>query len=337
MIRLYAALLAIMVGGSASEVAAQRNAAQRIANPSKCGLSHSRDRRTGLPAPADCRSGLAVEVTGGSVAPQERHTAAITFTTSKGERDICSGILLDDRHVLTAGHCGCGIANSYQVTFSQFARKGDLTSNALEIDGGPILYDPLTCLRGIAPGTDLALLRLKKLVPSDVVPAGYPFFFLASDEQMKPVKEMKVVGFGVTETGGIAVRMKAQVPVLTPDCFDPPYNLYCAPFREMILADREGRANPRDTCGGDSGGPVFARRIVSAPECGILPPEEVLTVTQSEDVVVAITSRAAPFTAASSNQPCGQGGIYTLIGRRSIYAWLDRNHVKPQTCLIRRQ
>jgi hypothetical protein len=177
-------------------------------------------------------------------------------------------------------------------------------------------------------------LRLKEFVQEEF-PSGYPFFSLAADEQMKRGEELKVVGFGETETGAVAVRMKAQVPVLTPDCSEQPYNLYCAAFQEMILAERDGRSKPRDTCGGDSGGPVFVRRMVTLPECGFLSEPPILT--QPQDIVAAITSRAAPFTLASSAQPCGQGGIYTLVGRRSVYAWLDQNHVKSQTCLPRKQ
>ena len=217
-----------------------------------------------------------------------------------------------------------------------------------EIEGAPILFDPLTCISGVRPGNDLALIRLKvpfnqknadKTQNIDLIGLEYPFFALASDfrEEMRPGRQLKVVGYGETEIGRIAVRMKASVPVLTPDCMESPHSFYCASFREMIFADRTGSGRvPRDTCGGDSGGPVFVRRMVTMPQCPqntISPPQFESPTTQPQDVLVAITSRAAPLTPSSGSQPCGGGGVYTLIGRRDIYAWFDQNHVATQRCI----
>jgi hypothetical protein len=315
---------------------------------SECLPSYARDRSTGKPARSDCSlrvsksKALRAQISGGESAPDERFTAAIFYKEADQQTYICTGILLDERHILTAGHCGCG--SDYQVTFDQHARMRNPTSGFVEIDGPPILFDPLTCLRRAKPGSDLALLRLKERYagdpnhPSvDLANVGYPAFSLAIDlrAEMKPGAGMKIVGYGETETGGIADRMKASVPVLTTDCFEQPYRLSCAPFLEMILADREGRRIPRDTCGGDSGGPVLVSKKISLPKCLAKPNvdydnEEKFSVLQ--DVLAAITSRAAPFGQTLAGGHCGGGGIYTLVGRRSVYSWFDANHVKPQRC-----
>ncbi len=343
MIRLLALLFVTAAGTAMSQPAPDSPTGQ-----SDCAASYSHDRR-GKPAPSDCSlrasksKNMQAQVSGGVSAPDERFTAAIFYKEANQQTYICTGILLDERHILTAGHCGCG--SDYRVTFTQSAREGDLTSEFLKIDGAPILFDPLTCLRRAKPGSDLALLRLKESYSGDKNNTvdtkfmGYPMFSLAMDlrEQMKPGTGLTIVGYGETETGPIAspVRMKASVPVLTTDCFEQPYRLSCAPFLEMILADREGRRTPRDTCGGDSGGPVLVSKTISLPKCRANPNENLddrpkFPVLQ--DVLAAITSRAAPFAQPLSGGHCGGGGIYTLIGRRSVYAWFDANRVKPQRC-----
>jgi hypothetical protein len=138
------------------------------------------------------------------------------------------------------------------------------------------------------------------------------------------------------------MRMRASVPVLTPDCFDKPtYRVSCMPFLEMILADSYGTRVPHDTCGGDSGGPVFVQKqITTLPKCTENPNENYDNkpkISQEQDVVVAITSRAAPFSQPLRGAHCGGGGIYTLIGRHSVFAWFDANGVKPQKCVTKMQ
>src|SRR5712691_4748621 len=48
------------------------------------------------------------EIINGEVAPDEQHTAAIFYVGTDGKEYICTGVLIDATHLLTAGHCGCG-------------------------------------------------------------------------------------------------------------------------------------------------------------------------------------------------------------------------------------
>jgi hypothetical protein len=236
--------------------------------------------------------------------------------------------LIDAQHVLTAGHCACGRTDSYRVSFEQQPLSGTRIRNEIVIEGEPILFDRFTCATGPLPGRDLALLKISATPAVHRERYGYPKFVLAWDlrDQLMPGTPLKVVGYGETETAGVAVRMKAHVPILTPNCLTRPYNRFCAPFLEMILADRTGNRTPRDTCGGDSGGPVFV--TVKMPACGLTNAPII-----EHEVLVGITSRAAPFTHAFGRQHCGGGGIYTVIGRRSVHEWLAKNGVKPQQCI----
>jgi secreted trypsin-like serine protease len=72
----------------------------------------------------------------------------------------------------------------------------------------------------------------------------------------------------------------------------------------MILAPAANDARPVDTCGGDSGGPVFLM--------GTKGPR-----------LIAVTSRAAPASRNDNPDHCGGGGIYTLLGRKTVLDWLE--------------
>jgi hypothetical protein len=346
------AVLMMAIAAAALYGVATNLAAQGTRGASTCSETYSIDRRTGKPAPFDCSRPVVDQaarlkgfITGGEGAPDERHTAAIFFLDENKQPNTCTGILLDAHHVLTAAHCGCGLSGSYRVVFSEFAQQGAQPNEEIRITRAPILFDPMACIRGISPGNDLALLELEERKVDNKNEFGYPVFALAADyrEKMKPSMSLKVVGYGETETGGSGRRMKASVPIVTPDCFGPPYNLHCAPFQEMILADRSGSRVPRDSCEGDSGGPVFVEADVTLPECtgnlpGNTPPRPIEfepKVTGKQDVLIAVTSRPAPFTQPLVGGHCGGGGTYTLIGRRPVYAWFEQNHVNPQKCVVK--
>ena len=346
----FLALLLIL----AADGALMNLAAQGGPEIASCSSSPSvaTDRRTGRPAPTGCRDTASprtrfkARIVGGEDAPDERYTAAIFYTDTNGKPNICTGALLDSRHVLTAGHCGCGIPESYQVTFNQFARQPSGPDELIRIERGPIQLDPLACAFGIAPGKDLALLRLTKDMLKTPRDFGYPAFALAVDYQERMIsgEALKVVGYGRTETGGVATRKLARIPVLSADCFDPAYMLDCAPFQEMIMADRTGSRTPRDSCEGDSGGPVYIRASVRLPTCETRhfqgEPEQPYEYyleeekeTVMQDVLVAVTSRAAPFAQPLLGGHCGGGSINTLIGRKPVYAWLEANGVRRQRCV----
>ncbi len=351
--RLLGLLLLLAADGALTGLAAQGGP-----EISKCQESSAVDRRTGKPAPSTCARPtlppgmrFRARMTGGNDAPDERFTAAIFYTDAKGKPNICTGALLDNRHVLTAGHCGCGDPKSYQVTFNQFARQPQRVGELFSIERAPILLDPLACAFGVAPGKDLALLRLSTDLLDTPRDFGYPAFALAIDfqERMLLGEALKVVGYGKTETGGIANRKLAMIPVLSTDCFDPAFLLDCAPFQEMIMADRTGSRVPRDSCEGDSGGPVYILAEVKLPACETVGPEspglleepsipyeykkERDKITVVQDVLVAVTSRAAPFSQPLVGGHCGGGSINTLVGTRTVHAWLDANHVRPQRCV----
>jgi hypothetical protein len=253
-------------------------------------------------------------VFGGQPAPQYKYVVGISF--SDGAQDaICTGTLVAKRLVLTAGHCGCG--DNYRIT-QNLDMKG---AKFIRVEGRPLLLDPQTCQRSaVRPGYDLALLQLHEDAEVDDAYVHQALPKLAFDliDRMQRGASLVVVGYGLTENLSNGTRMEASVPVFTRDCAQRQYVAAgCAPFFEMILAATGGVGGRRpDTCSGDSGGPVFG--MVPVPGREPVPS------------LVAVTSRPAPLPQLDTQNHCGGGGIYTVVGRTDVRNWLAQNGVARQ-------
>ena len=113
------------------------------------------------------------------------------------------------------------------------------------------------------------------------------------------------VGYGADEKGTVGVKRHACVSITSAMCgFAAQRDQYgCVPGREMVLSDISGQG--RDTCIGDSGGPVFA--IVNSGPVYFY-------------YLVGITSRGA------NRGRCGQGGIYSLL-TPGVVEWIRNQGV----------
>ena len=242
---------------------------------------------------------------------------AIGFNHANGEPFLCTGTLLSATMVLTAGHCGCGVPGSYGVDFNRDTRRDDF-DRIRNVNGAPILFDPRVCInQQLGGGNDLALIRLVDSAvprpPAANAPklAGFPsdMVFDLRTTLLKGAK-LTAIGYGFTSSNVLGVRMQADIPIFSFDCEERALGQFCAPFAEMILAEAPGPRARDDTCGGDSGGPVF-RFVGDQPR------------------LVGVTSRAAPGLQDNPTLHCGGGGIYTLLGRRTVHDWLLANGVPP--------
>lgn len=238
---------------------------------------------------------------------------AIVYQKPNGKTYICSGTLVARGIVLTAGHCGCGIASSYWVHIREDARGRPHDDDFSGAKGSPILFDQRVCRDGVlAYGNDLALIKLMKEI--DLEGSAASKFHLSSLAfDLRPVVQkgdhLLAVGYGYTESHLIGMRRRANISIYSFTCEEWGLADVCSPFTEMILAEKPGPRVRADTCGGDSGGPVF--RVD----------------TEARMQLVAVTSRAAPGTQDDVSLGCGGGGIYTLIGRTSVKQWLQFNGV----------
>lgn len=253
------------------------------------------------------------------IAKDPRNATVGIYFRGRDGGEICTGVFIANGLLLTAGHCACAPPETYIIALNRnmplgvYERSDAKTvlkndPDSLGLKRAPIPFDPGQCARGaLVPGSDLALL----VVDLDGVLCGEKGSPPCATEFREPVwsllKTMRagasvsVIGLGQTETNARGEKRIVDIPILSPACYPERFNQNCAPFKEMIIS---GPGN-KDSCGGDSGGPVFLRR-------------------DSKFLLIAITSREAPGLVAGAGD-CGGGGIYTLLGRRSVLAWIDEN------------
>ncbi len=220
------------------------------------------------------------------------NTAKINYREG-GSKALCSGVLVSDDTVLTAGHCACGSRSTYTATI----RNGGTTLFVSAL----VLFPGFQCSTSSVPqpGRDLALLKLVR--KTDIPPPPIATIWEAKDQA---TGTLQIVGFGLTDNGSFGTQFEAAVPVQSWTCVESwALDQGCSAYREFILTEPGTR--PSDTCGGDSGGPVFAG--------------------PNSDWLVGITSRG--LSTGRFKPACGQGGIYETVARKPVITWLAEHGV----------
>jgi hypothetical protein len=260
-------------------------------------------------------SGKEGRMYGGSLARACENLDAVAIVDNR-EKVICSGLLVDRRHVLTAAHCVCALnGGDGTVVLGETAvsaSTGPLQlRRTLAFQSGDIrtpLENPCPTVNGTAVrrGRDIALIALSEAAPAKLAcgmsSTASPIAKIApiSAHFDPAVLTVRAAGFGRTESGSSGAKLYAHIGVFSRICGPESvsYRYGCIAGRETLLVDPAGL---RDTCGGDSGGPVYIK-------------------SGNSFLAYAITSRGLPGSG------CGAGGIYSLI-TPGVVSWMRRNGV----------
>ncbi|EHK80070.1 peptidase S1 and S6 chymotrypsin/Hap [Sinorhizobium meliloti CCNWSX0020] len=217
----------------------------------------------------------------------------------------CSGVLLSPNHVVSAAHCLCAMDNPIVIVGTHAVLP---EPRRLEVDASKSV-GMINCTslsdRDRAPAAikdgDVALYFLKEPVRDiptrQVAPPG-----MISDTAM-----VRAVGWGATGNPGAEPgKFVADIQIASVDCSSIPNeegrDWGCRAQHEMVAA------GVRDTCEGDSGGPVY-----------------VFAQTEIALYLAGITSRAYDL-----NKRCGGGGIYVKLATPPVIDWLKQQGVPEE-------
>lgn len=218
-------------------------------------------------------------------------------------QSICTGILMPQNVILTAGHCVSRTLKTMKVTFPSYrdcsGNRSISQDKTFKVDRVIIhpTYnrdDPDSKGNGIHSilknfNFDMALIRLKGIAPSEYQPLPLP----DSNLDLSFVKQFILMGFGKDEKGELG---ELKMTHLTQENLQD-YDLNSP---SMYFHQRY-----RGICSGDSGGPVLA-------------------VKNNNIVLVGISSSVVKKKESSDGEFCQQGAVFVST---SYYSdWIKEAH-----------
>jgi hypothetical protein len=227
---------------------------------------------------------------GSEVKPPDPYPDTVVIV---GNNALCTGTLITPQHVITAAHCFCDQVTDEVSVGTSLLNVKSRSKVDLQKSSSHIACDKIAgadAITNIGAG-DIALYTLVSPL------SGVPTRRISTEKSLRAAASVRAVGFGVTSQNTTGVKFAVDIVIASYDCTEAEVRAggsHCTANNEMIAAGMN-----RDTCNGDSGGPVYVL---------------------GQDVnlyLAAVTSRAVE---ASGN--CGQGGIYAKLTNPEMQKWL---------------
>lgn len=219
-----------------------------------------------LAAPAGAGAQAQPRIIGGGIAsPGEYPFMAFVEVRSGLQRFECGGALVAARYVVTAGHCVDVDADTADVAVGVSSVPGGVAGvpEANRFPGAVIVRNPSYQGGGLIPGTggfdhDVAVLRLPRPAPFAQLRLPRP----ADAGLWAPGVAATAIGFGTTEQGTTSDDLReVALPVATDEACRSTYGADYVPERAVCAGypsrEASGSATGKDTCTGDSGGPLL--------------------------------------------------------------------------------
>lgn len=234
-----------------------------------------------LPSPPHCGTGLSNRIFGGNITGIDEFPwmALLEYTKNNVKGYHCGGSLINDRYVLTAGHCVKeATLNGWRLTGVRLGEwdirmnpdcevdsRGvrDCVPEHLDLDIEEVIPHPQYNPRARNQMHDIALLRLPRSVEVDyhIKPICLPNTESLRNDAFTNIA-MDVAGWGATEySPSSSVKLKATVTVQS---LDDCRKVYRSKNVNLGLHQMcAGGSNGIDSCRGDSGGPLMVQQTVS--------------------------------------------------------------------------